>query len=346
MENGTRPHILVLPPPALYRKLFTLESNARLRELGTITYNGDERDLTPGELAERIGSADICVTGWRSPKFTDDVLAHATRLKLVAHSAGSIKFMFPGDADAALSRGFTVTTAAAAMGASVAEMCLMMTLMLLRPIHQLDAGMKGKGEWGSDWATLKARGSGEELAAQRVGVIGAGHTGRHFIRLLRAMSVETWVFDPYLTEARPAQMDVERVTSLDALLGACRVIALHAPSTPQTYRMIGRREFTLMKDGAILINTARSSLVDPEPMLAELRTGRISAALDVFDEEPLPLDSPLRSLPNVLITPHVASHTVNTHFRQGEVTVDEVQRFVKGEPLKYAVTAEMLATMA
>ena len=341
MEKATRPHILVLPPPTLYRKLFSPESDARLRELGTITYNGDERDLTPADLVERIGPADVVITGWRCPPFTDDVLAAAPRLKLIAHSAGSVKFMFPGDADA-LSRGFTVTTAAAAMGASVAEFSLLMTLMLLRPIHQLDAGLHAKG----DWATLKARGSGEELAAQRVGVIGAGHTGRHYIRLLRAMGVETWVFDPYLTEARAAQMDVERVTSLDELLAACRVIALHAPSTPQTYRMIGKREFALMKDGACFVNTARSSLVDPEAMLAELRKGRISAALDVFDDEPLPVDSPLRSLANVILTPHVASHTINTHFRQGELTVDEVQRFVKGEALRYAVTPEMLATMA
>ncbi len=141
-------------------------------------------------------------------------------------------------------------------------------------------------------------------------------------------------------------MEVERVTSLDELLSNCRVIALHAPSTPQTYRMIGARELALMKDGALLVNTARASLVDSGAMLTELRNGRISAALDVFDEAPLPADSPLRRLANVILTPHVASHTVNTHFRQGEVTVDEVQRFVTGEPLRYAVTAEMLETMA
>jgi phosphoglycerate dehydrogenase-like enzyme len=340
MEKATRPHILVLPPPTLYRKLFSPETDARLRELGTITYNGDDRDLSSADLAERIGPADIVITGWRCPQFTEDVFAQAKRLKLIAHSAGSIKFMFD-NADEALTR-VTITTAAAAMGASVAEMCLMFTLMLLRPIHQLDAAMHAK----VDWKDLKPQGSGEELAAQRVGVIGAGHTGRHYIRLLRAMGCETWVYDPYLTEARAAQMEVERLESLDELLSNCRVIALHAPSTPQTYRMIGQREFALMRDGACFINTARASLVDTEAMIHELRKGRISAALDVFDEEPLPTDSPLRGLPNVILTPHVASHTLNTHFRQGEVTVDEVQRFVKGQPLRYAVTPEMLATMA
>ncbi|MGB7161554.1 MAG: hydroxyacid dehydrogenase, partial [Tepidisphaeraceae bacterium] len=335
---ATRPHILVLPPPSLYRKLFSSETDARLRELGTITYNGDERDLSSADLAERIGIAEVVITGWRCPRFTEEVFAAGSRVKLIAHSAGSIKFMLPDDAIARVK----VTTAAAAMGAPVAEMSLLMTLMLLRPIHQLDAGLKARG----DWKELKAHGSGEELAAQRVGVIGAGHTGRHFIRLLRGLGVETWVFDPYLTAERAAAMDVERVTSLDDLLSSCRVIALHAPSTPQTYKMIGQRELALMKDGAILINTARSSLIDGHALLDELRKGRISAALDVFDEEPLPVDSPLRSLTNVILTPHVASHTANTHFRQGELTVDEVERFVRGEPLKYAVTPEMLATMA
>jgi phosphoglycerate dehydrogenase-like enzyme len=340
MPQTTRPQILVLPPPTLYRKLFSPSTDARLRSLGDVTFHNDERDLTSDDLADRIANIDVLVTGWRSPKITDAVLAAAPRLRLVAHSAGSIKFLIP---EHALRAGrFAVTTVAAAMGPAVAEMALQLTLMCLRPIHQLDAGLKT----GGDWHQLKARGSGEELAAQRVGVIGAGHTGRHYIRMMRGLGVETWVYDPYLSEERAASMDVERVTSLDALVSSCRVIALHAPSTSQTHHMIGRRELAQMRDGAVLVNTARSSLIDMQALLDELRSGRISAALDVFDEEPLPLGSPLRTLPNVILTPHVASHTRNTHLRQGEVTVDEVERFVRGEPLRYAVTPEMLGTMA
>src|SRR5687768_444589 len=340
MQSSSRPQILVLPPPSLYRKLFSPSTDARLRALGDVTFNTQESDLTSNDLAGRVADTEVLITGWRSPKLSDAVLAAAPRLRLVAHSAGSIKFLVP---EQALRAGrFAVTTVAAAMGPAVAEMALQLTLMCLRPIHQLDAGLKD----GGDWKDLKAQGSGEELAAQRVGVIGAGHTGRHYVRMMRGLGVETWVYDPYLTEERAAGMDVERVTSLDALVSSCRVVALHAASTPQTHHMIGRRELAQMRDGAILVNTARSSLVDPQALLDELRSGRISAALDVFDEEPLPPDSPLRSLPNVILTPHVASHTRNTHLRQGEVTVDEVERFLRGEPPRYAVTPEMLATMA
>src|SRR5688500_19136370 len=96
MDKATRPHILVLPPPTLYRKLFSPETDARLRELGTITYNGDERDLTRADLVERIGPADVVIMGWRCPPFTYDVLDAAPRLKLIASSAGSVSYMLYG----------------------------------------------------------------------------------------------------------------------------------------------------------------------------------------------------------------------------------------------------------
>jgi phosphoglycerate dehydrogenase-like enzyme len=344
--NGSGgPSVLVVPPPSLYRKLFSAESDARLRELASfVRFNHEERDWNSEELARRIGEFDVVITGWRSPRFTSAVLeaARARPLKLVAHSAGSVKFLL--EDEQSLARDFMVTTAAAAMGPAVAEMALLAMMMLLRPLHTLDAGLKS----GGDWAALKASGakSQRELIAQRVGVIGAGHTGRHFIRMVRALGVHTVVFDPYAGDQLLAELDAERADSLDELLGECTVLALHAPSTPETRHMIGKRELSLMPDGAVLVNTARASLIDSDALLDELRTGRISAALDVFDEEPLPADSPFRGLSNVILTPHIASHTASTYFRQGELTVDEVQRFVKGETLRYEVTPQMLATMA
>src|SRR5256885_13198518 len=100
---AARPSILVLPKPTVYRKLFGPESDQRLRALGSVDYNGDERDLSSVELASRVEKYDIIVSGWGSPKFNDAVLENAHRLKLIAHSAGSIKFMINADA---LGNGF------------------------------------------------------------------------------------------------------------------------------------------------------------------------------------------------------------------------------------------------
>ena len=119
----TRPRILVLPKPSLYRQLFSSQSDALLRSLGDVQVHDSERDISSDELAERVGEFDVVVTGWRSPKFTDEVLAAAKRLKLIVHSAGSIRFMLD---DSAIGNGFEISTVAAAMAPAVAETTLLL----------------------------------------------------------------------------------------------------------------------------------------------------------------------------------------------------------------------------
>ena len=110
--------------------------------------------------------------------------------------------------------------------------------------------------------------------------------------------------------------------------------------------MIGTRELRLLQDGAILTNTARSWVMDQDALLVELKSGRVQAGLDVFDQEPLPQESPFRALDNVVLTPHVAGGTVEARYRQGEYMIEEMRRFLACEALKYRVTEDMLATMA
>jgi phosphoglycerate dehydrogenase-like enzyme len=339
MHAIDRPNILILPRPSLYRQLFSPESDSDLRRLGDVRFNDREQDLSSEDLAEMIPGHDIVITGWRSPRFTDPVFDAADRLKLIAHSAGSIRFMLD---ETHLDRGVRVTAVAAAMAPAVAEMALLMIMLLLRPVHRHDAALKT----GQDWRHVKAAGMGEELAGQRIGVIGAGHTGRTFIRLMIALGAEIDVHDPYLSETDAAGLGARKVRALDDLLRTCRIVSLQAPVTSETRGMIGRRELALLQDGAIFINTARAALVDSEALLAELQSGRISAGLDVFDQEPLPVDSAFRRLSNAIITPHLGAATYEGYRRQGRYTVNEVRRFCAGEPLKHEVTPQMLATMA
>src|SRR5438067_874739 len=339
MKSPDGPNILVLPKPSLYRQLFSRESDTALRGLGRVEFHDAERDLSSHELAERIGEFNVVVTGWRSPKFTDEVLAEAKKLKLIVHSAGSIRFMLD---EAAIGNGFAVSTVAASMAPAVAETTLLFTMLLLRGTHEQDRALKA----GEDWMAVKTAGMGEEIAGQKVGMIGAGHVGRAAIGLLGRVGADVYVYDPFLKEDMARQMGAQKIDSLDELLTSCRIVSMHAPATPETHHMIGPRELALMRDGSMFINTGRSWTIDGDALLAELRTGRISAAIDVFDEEPLPVESEYRKLPNVIITPHLGAATVQCRLRQGSMTVDEVRRFVEGQPLKYAVTRAMLATMA
>ena len=335
----TKPRLLVLLPPSLYGELFTAEANAALQQAAAITCNSEERNWSSVELAARVAGYDAVITGWGSPKLTDEILNAARDLLLIAHSAGSIKQMLP---PAVFGRGIHVTHAAAAIAPAVAEMTLLLILLCLRQVHRLDRNLKA----GEPWDAAKRAGMGQELAGQRVGVIGAGHTGRMVIGLLAACKVQVWVYDPYLSAARADQLGVQRVANLDELFAACPIVTVHAPPTQETHHMLGAQQLSRLQDGAIFVNTARSQVVDSDALLAELRSGRIQAALDVFDQEPLPVDSPFRQLDNVVITPHVAGASRQARIRQGQTIADEIQRFFAGQPLLYEVTEEMLDTMA
>lgn len=331
--------ILVLPQPDLSAELFSESARAELEALGDVTYNRENRNWDSAELARRIAGFDVVVTGWGSPPFTQEVLEGASRLQLIAHTAGTIKRMLPLPV---FRRGIAVTHAAVAIAPAVAEMNLLLILLSLRQVHKLDAMLKA----GASWEAAKNAIVGQELAGQLVGVVGAGYTGQRLIRLLRALEAEVRVYDPYLTSQRAADLGVRKVEELDAIFAECPIVTLQAPPTEETHHMVGARQLGLLQDGAIFVNTARSHLVDEAALLRELESGRFVAALDVYDEEPLPQDSPFRMLDNVILTPHVAGHSLQARRRQGQEMVDEIRRFFAGEPLRYAVTEDMLGIMA
>ena len=336
---SAKPNILVLPKPDLFAELFTEYAENKLQSLGAVDRNREDRNWDSAELAGKIGDYDVIVTGWGTPVFTNEVLAKAQRLKLIAHTAGSIKRMLPPPVFA---RGIAVTHAAGAIAPAVAELNILLILLSLRQVHRLDRMLKD----GEPWEAAKNAVLGQELAGQQVGVVGAGYTGRCVIRLLQGMGAVARVYDPYLSDERAAELGVDRVDNLDELLAECPIVTLQAPPTEETYHMIGAQQLGLLRDGAVFINTSCSHVVDEAALLAELQTRRFVAALDVYDQEPLAVDSPFRLLDNVIITPHIAGHSLQARRRQGQEMVDEIGRFLAGESLRYPVTVEMLDIMA
>jgi len=336
MPNET---LLVAITPQLYRDLFDDSADAELRSLAELTFATTDRNLTATELAAQLPGHALVISGWGTPTFTDEVLATAGDLKLVAHSAGSIKKLLPPPL---FEQGIAVTHAAGAIAPAVAEMTVLLILLSLRQAHQLDHQLKA----GAPWSEAKNAGMGQELAGQRVGVVGAGYTGRELIWRLNGLRAEVWVYDPYLTPTRAAELGVQKATDLNSLFRDSAIVTMQAPPTPETARMVGAEQLACLRDGAIFVNTARSLTVDQDALLAAFQSGRIRGALDVFDEEPLPVDSPFRQLDNVIITPHIAGASHQARRRQGQTIVDEIRRFLQQEPLKFAVTRDMLETMA
>jgi phosphoglycerate dehydrogenase-like enzyme len=202
------------------------------------------------------------------------------------------------------------------------------------------------------YRTDPSRGSSQALMDQPIGnyrrvigVVGASRIGRRLVRLLQPFDYSVLLYDPFV-RADDALRDEVEIVGLDELFARADVISLHAPALRTTRAMIGRQQFARMQDGACLINTARGAVVDEAALVAELETGRISAVIDVTDPEIPERGSPLYSLPNVFLTPHIAGAIGTERLRLGEMAVAEIERFVAGQPLQQAVEPALLAQLA
>lgn len=334
----SRRRIAVLVPDPHYDRVLTKETRARLEKLGEVVRPATTSEALAPLLAEVMTNADACLTGWGTPALPVDALPANARLRLIAHTAGSVKHLIPPQAYA---RGIQVSHAAPIIADAVAEFTLLLMLEGLRRVGEMDRRMRRGVSFGEAGDVYQ----GDLLSSRHVGIVGAGYVGRAVIRVLKPLVASISVYDPYLSAADAAALGV-RCLDLEKLFAQTSIVSMHVPPTPETRQMVGARHFAALPDGAVFVNVARGWSVDQDAMLSELQRGRIWAALDVFDPEPPPADSPLLSLENVILTPHVAGRSLTTLRRQGEAMVEEIERWSRGEPPRFAVTESMLATMA
>lgn len=304
--------------------LFDDNAVHRLLALGDVRVMPDDATSLPVHICEQF---DVLVTGWGTPQLPR---VDGDALKLIVHSAGSWREALAPevfDADVSVSQA-----GSDAMARAVAEFALTMELVLLREVHTYDRGMQIT----RDYVASRQPEFGTAIHVVRHGIVGLSRVGVWHARMLRALGVDDIVaYDPYFPPELATELGV-KLAPLDEVM-ASPVVAAHAPVTPETRGMIGAAQLALIPEGGVFLNTARAAIVDGGALERELVSGRIRAGLDVFDEEPLPAASPLYGLPNVLLTPHVAGATRQARWDQGRAVVDEIERFVTNQPLKYAI---------
>lgn len=281
-------------------------------------------------LEDIIGDYEAVITGWDSERFTPEVLERATRLRFIGHTAGTVVPYMDQDV---FNRGIRVVNANYALAHSTAELALTLILSGLWRIKEFSA-MMDRGEW-----SKPAEDSPNGLHGRTVGIIGLGAISQILIGLLKPFHCRILLRSRYCTPEQAEQLNCELV-GLDDLLRQSDIVTLHDTLNAQTSGMIGQRELALIKDGALFVNTARGPIVDQAALAAEVRSGRLNAAVDVYEKEPADKDHPLVGLPNVVHTPHIGGYAKVWIDRALDCVTEDLVRLQRGEPLAHEVTLE------
>ena len=285
---------------------------------------GDEelRRLAPKADFFLVGSAAV-------PRW---LIEAAPRLKMIQHQGVGYERI---DRVAAAERGVEIALTPEGTTEAVAEHTVLLILALSRRLPLTDAALR-RGEW----LSFELRSLSRTLSGRTVGLVGFGRIGQAVAQRLKGFECPVRYFDPLLelSSAASAELAAEPADSLEELLGASDIITLHAPLTPDTRQIINARTLALMRPGSFLINAARGRLVDTDALIEALQSGPIAgAALDVFDPEPPPADSPLYELPNVVLTPHIAAGTADAYSTKIAAAFDNMRRCWEDQPVRHRV---------
>lgn len=330
--------LITLPKGPIRNSFFTTKVLSRLKNLTdyNFTWNDTMDQLTEDEMREKLPGQDACIVNWGSMKISRPLLECAPNLKFIGVLGGSVKPYI--DEDFFDNKNRIIINSAEVMAKSVAEAVIAYILSAVRDIPFYDYSMKH----GIAWRNEDFHNSG--LFYKTIGLIGLGQVGRYVIKYLEPFHVQFLVYDPYVKEL-PANCGNVKLTGLKELIDNSDIISIHAAQTEETYHMLGSEELRRIKDGTVLINTARGSIIDENALIEELKTGRFKAVLDVFEEEPLSPQSSLRKLNNVVLIPHMGGPTIDMRQYMTMSVIGSMVDYFNGKQPKGAITRDKYKIM-
>ncbi len=301
----------------------------------------DPLPLTAEALARNppawLDEVDVLFTGWGAPLLDAELLARMPRLRAVFYAAGTLRFLVT---DACWDRELTIVNAAAQNAIPTAEFATGAILLALKRAWHHAADVRTRRTFPEKSLPLPGG-----LNAT-IGIVSLGLVGRRVVDRLAELDAIILAHDPYVDAGEMKRLGVQPV-SLAELFSNSDVVSLHTPLSAQTEGFIDRALLETLKPGATFINTARGALVDEADLIAVLRERPdLQAVIDVTDPEPPPPESALYDLPNIFLTPHIAGSLGRECRRMGRAMVEEFERYVRNEPLRFAVSREELARRA
>jgi len=299
----------------------------------------EDAPVTQAELVDNptmLEAVEIIMSSWGCPMLDANLLEAAPQLKAIFYGAGSIRGFVTEEF---WDRNIVISSAYAANAIPVAEYTVSLILFSLKLGWQHVFDGRGREAWPQRFKVPGAY-------RTTIGLISFGMIARNVYRLLKSYDLKVIVYDPFLTDEEAQAMEIEKVT-LDELFERSHVVSLHTPLLPETVGMITESHFARMKKNATFINTARGAIVDESGMIRVLSDRPdIYAVLDVTHPEPPAPGSALYTLPNVVLTPHIAGSMDKECTRMGQYMLDELKRYLAGEPLHWQISREQAATLA
>lgn len=312
----------ILVTPTSFLKPVNAEAKAKLEAFADeIVYNDLGRPLQAKEILERLDGVDGYIAGL--DYITADVIEKApASLKVISRYGAGVDRV---DMDAAVKKGVKVTNTPGTNSVAVCELAFALMLCAARNVPKLHTAVE-KGEW--------PRSQGIELRGKTLGIVGMGAIGKNLATRAKAFGMTVNAYDPYFDEAFAKENGIGRM-DLDEVLTTSDFISLHVPLNDSTRHMIDAAKIAQMKDGAVVINTARGGIIDEQAAADAVKSGKLGGlGLDAFEQEPL-IDSPLKGLDNVIFTPHTGAHTAEAVSGMGSMAVDNAIAVLKGEACPY-----------
>ncbi len=325
-----KPVIAITIGRKYYSRMISPDSIKIMEKFAEIRHTGTEDPADRNEMKRLLSGADACITSWEVAPLSADIVSSAASLKAVVHMGGSVKRLV---SDELFEKGVRVFGASPVLAETVAETALGFMIIGMKKGWEIAAAVRDGG-W-REYPCWPPR----ELRGKTVGIIGASQVGRHVIKLLKLFKVEILVYDPFLSREDEKLLNVRSV-KLSELAAESDVISLHAPVNANTKQILNSDIFKVMKDNALIVNTARGALIDEPALIKELSAGRFYAVLDVSDPEPPVMDSPLRKLSNVTLFPHFAG-CIDDCSDMSLRAAEELRRYFSGEDPLYEITREM-----
>ncbi len=312
----------ILVTPTSFLKPENAEAKAKLEAFADeVVYNDLGRPLQADEIIERLDGVDGYVAGL--DYITAEVLEKAPEpLKVISRYGAGVDRV---DMDAAIKKGIKVTNTPGTNSVAVCELAFALMLCAARNVPKLHTAVE-KGEW--------PRSQGLELYGKTLGIVGMGAIGKNLATRAKAFGMNVNAYDPYFDEAFAKENGIGRM-ELNDVLTTSDFISLHVPLNDSTRHMIDAAKIAEMKDGAVIINTARGGIIDEQAAADAIKSGKLGGlGLDAFEQEPL-INSPLKGLDKVIFTPHTGAHTAEAVSGMGSMAVDNVIAVLKGESCPY-----------